>query len=229
MRRGQREPAVNPQLAARVGALLLWMIGTEQDDIAAVNVDPGLDRVLEYDRDYLAHPTHSFFPLERRHATEALSDTSLRLVLRLQRSRDLWFDPTFEPPQCLVNELRAAAAEIDVNTLDASSGTTVEDHAFEEAEPALARCAPALLAELARRKIREYANRNAEQRYWVAIHATSHFVLVGPAENAAARSEEHTSELQSPDHLVCRLLLEKKKKKMSNTATQMKDNQAAKQ
>src|SRR5690348_18189310 len=29
---------------------------------------------------------------------------------------------------------------------------------------------------------------------------------------AFARSEEHTSELQSPVHLVCRLLLEKKKK-----------------
>src|SRR5947208_8584950 len=29
---------------------------------------------------------------------------------------------------------------------------------------------------------------------------------------ARTRSEEHTSELQSPDHLVCRLLLEKKKK-----------------
>src|SRR5258708_17969015 len=28
-----------------------------------------------------------------------------------------------------------------------------------------------------------------------------------------SRSEEHTSELQSPDHLVCRLLLEKKKQK----------------
>src|SRR5258708_27476832 len=28
----------------------------------------------------------------------------------------------------------------------------------------------------------------------------------------SSRSEEHTSELQSPDHLVCRLLLEKKKK-----------------
>src|SRR5258708_21538966 len=28
---------------------------------------------------------------------------------------------------------------------------------------------------------------------------------------AGMRSEEHTSELQSPDHLVCRLLLEKKK------------------
>src|SRR5258708_31922551 len=32
------------------------------------------------------------------------------------------------------------------------------------------------------------------------------------AEVIARRSEEHTSELQSPDHLVCRLLLEKKKK-----------------
>src|SRR5258708_16727906 len=30
------------------------------------------------------------------------------------------------------------------------------------------------------------------------------------AEAATPRSEEHTSELQSPDHLVCRLLLEKK-------------------
>src|SRR5258708_23167744 len=34
------------------------------------------------------------------------------------------------------------------------------------------------------------------------------------------RSEEHTSELQSPDHLVCRLLLEKKKKRTeADTAT----------
>src|SRR5258708_13545016 len=31
-------------------------------------------------------------------------------------------------------------------------------------------------------------------------------------ETTDVRSEEHTSELQSPDHLVCRLLLEKKKK-----------------
>src|SRR5258708_22840738 len=30
------------------------------------------------------------------------------------------------------------------------------------------------------------------------------------------RSEEHTSELQSPDHLVCRLLLEKKKRSLGN-------------
>src|SRR5258708_26783831 len=33
------------------------------------------------------------------------------------------------------------------------------------------------------------------------------------------RSEEHTSELQSPDHLVCRLLLEKKNKNTSERIT----------
>src|SRR5258708_25292907 len=32
------------------------------------------------------------------------------------------------------------------------------------------------------------------------------------SSSRSIRSEEHTSELQSPDHLVCRLLLEKKKK-----------------
>src|SRR5947208_6928662 len=36
--------------------------------------------------------------------------------------------------------------------------------------------------------------------------------MVLRAFTVAERSEEHTSELQSPDHLVCRLLLEKKNK-----------------
>src|SRR3712207_8183906 len=43
-------------------------------------------------------------------------------------------------------------------------------------------------------------------RWWNVKH---------PARYAASRSEEHTSELQSRQYLVCRLLLEKKKKKLS--------------
>src|SRR2546422_4983270 len=35
---------------------------------------------------------------------------------------------------------------------------------------------------------------------------------IGPVQGVHPRSEEHTSELQSRLHLVCRLLLEKKKK-----------------
>src|SRR2546425_4403454 len=37
--------------------------------------------------------------------------------------------------------------------------------------------------------------------------------VAGSADRALGRSEEHTSELQSLAYLVCRLLLEKKKKK----------------
>src|SRR5258708_24985385 len=37
------------------------------------------------------------------------------------------------------------------------------------------------------------------------------------------RSEEHTSELQSPDHLVCRLLLEKKKKKTRESEKELRE------
>src|SRR5258708_15074076 len=43
-------------------------------------------------------------------------------------------------------------------------------------------------------------------------HHLSHFsALLHHPLSRSFRSEEHTSELQSPDHLVCRLLLEKKK------------------
>src|SRR5258708_23149051 len=54
----------------------------------------------------------------------------------------------------------------------------------------------------------------------VALHAHKSAASVASASmpivlaltGTDLRSEEHTSELQSPDHLVCRLLLEKKKK-----------------
>src|SRR5690625_6951193 len=45
-------------------------------------------------------------------------------------------------------------------------------------------------------------------RYWAAAKEAA-----GIAEESVDRSEEHTSELQSRGHLVCRLLLEKKNKK----------------
>src|SRR3989442_10336724 len=41
--------------------------------------------------------------------------------------------------------------------------------------------------------------------------------IVAASASASTRSEEHTSELQSRPHLVCRLLLEKKKKTKMTT------------
>src|SRR3989454_10280287 len=47
---------------------------------------------------------------------------------------------------------------------------------------------------------------------------TTSLYVNGRVDAGVLRSEEHTSELQSPCNLVCRLLLEKKKKKIHNVA-----------
>src|SRR5690348_17819612 len=52
--------------------------------------------------------------------------------------------------------------------------------------------------------------------YDFALPDERHLNIVGRSDWERLRSEEHTSELQSPVHLVCRLLLEKK-----NTTHQM--------
>src|SRR5256885_2721030 len=49
----------------------------------------------------------------------------------------------------------------------------------------------------------------------------SAFALDEPPWIAVAQSEEHTSELQSPCNLVCRLLLEKKKKSITQFTPQL--------
>src|SRR5258708_23661279 len=56
---------------------------------------------------------------------------------------------------------------------------------------------------------RSYDAQGVDHR-WARIDAVVRRLGRAGADDAA-RSEEHTSELQSPDHLVCRLLLEKKK------------------
>src|SRR5438552_12513213 len=64
----------------------------------------------------------------------------------------------------------------------------------------------------------DQANAVLEERRQVAAGEVAVFIDRRGEDGAAVlkipgrvRSEEHTSELQSPDHLVCRLLLEKKK------------------
>src|SRR2546429_7024789 len=52
-----------------------------------------------------------------------------------------------------------------------------------------------------------------ERRFWMGVVLTIPILAGAMIE----RSEEHTSELQSRLHLVCRLLLEKKKNKQQDT------------
>src|SRR5438876_6476640 len=66
------------------------------------------------------------------------------------------------------------------------------------------------------RELRERLRERSQQLIAAGYHAQ---VRVGDDATLLflARSEEHTSELQSPVHLVCRLLLEKKKKTYTRT------------
>ena len=64
--------------------------------------------------------------------------------------------------------------------------------------------------------------------FWIEEAATisaKSLEILEPTIRNENRSEEHTSELQSPMYLVCRLLLEKKKKKKTTTTTNNKHPQ----
>src|SRR5437764_6854709 len=62
-----------------------------------------------------------------------------------------------------------------------------------------------------------FDNANGSDASWNALRSPSKsdrcVCIAEPVALRRRRSEEHTSELQSPMYLVCRLLLEKKKKK----------------
>lgn len=182
------EAGVNSSLPARAATLLLLLTGQEDDETAAAELNPLLDRSFTYEKDYLADPGRSLFALEWRHAEAVLSDTSLLLLRRADCCSEFWLDPTFNPPATFIEEVRAAAGIIDVEKLHRHRGDTVEDHHFELLEPVLARCAPDVLADLTRRKIRSMAGSPAESRYWCALSAIHALVLAGDEEAKAARS-----------------------------------------
>ena len=183
------EPGIHPNLPKSVASLLLRLTGHNADEDKAVDIDPDLERPFSYEKDYLPQPSRSFlFPLERRHAEIILADTELSLTDRVQRTKELWLDPNFEPPDTFVAELRKAADSIDVEKLDRYMGLTSEDHDFEVLEPVFARCAPDLLADLIRRKMQNLSTCPPEFRQSRASRATRHFILAGEAEIAAART-----------------------------------------
>ena len=188
--RRKPEPGVCADLPKRIAAPLLWLTGLELDEDAAVSLDPRIDQLLTYECDFLPRPSRSAFPLERRHAEVTLNDRELPVLSRVERIGELWLDPDFSPPnsESFVAELRNAGTQFDVDKLNDGRARTREDIYFELLEPALARCAPGLLANMLRRKIRGLATCLGEALYSKAIHATEHLVLASEVEMTAART-----------------------------------------
>src|SRR5947208_11372008 len=99
------------------------------------------------------------------------------------------------------NIYKGRIVNLNLETVTLPNGATVELEVIHH--PGAAAVVP-LKDERTVILIRQY--RHAAGGYLYEIPAGK----LHPGEDP--RSEEHTSELQSPDHLVCRLLLEKKKK-----------------
>src|SRR2546427_6000556 len=90
----------------------------------------------------------------------------------------------------------------------ADSGT---NRVFQASEPSSGRCSPGLRQNVTfvRKQVGCHVS---EQTAW-ARWRRGNVMIEMERMTMTTRSEEHTSELQSQSNLVCRLLLEKKKKK----------------
>lgn len=178
------EAGVHRDLPRRAAALLLWLTGQEGDDDAAYSVDPGIDRQLTYQEDYLPNPGTSWFALERRHATAVLEDRSIPLRNRLDRAKRFLIDPSFEVPASLAVELADVADAFDVTKVDVGRYRNEADLEIEQLEVALARCVPDRFANLHRRRLASYLERPTatfDSSAWSAAEA----ILLADAEARA--------------------------------------------
>lgn len=182
------EPGIHPELGRRVGALLLWLSGDEDNEATASEINPPLDYAFDYERDYLSDPGRSLIALEMRHAKAVLTNVSIPLRHRINCAAHFFPDPSFEPPTAFCIELRQAVQSFDMSATDISLSRSINDHALDEIVPALARCAPDLLTSLARKKLLGLAGRPKDQRYFAAIRSLKHYLVSDQETREAAHT-----------------------------------------
>lgn len=197
--RQKPESQIHPDLPSHIAALLLWLTGQEEDDNKASSINPESLRPFSYEKDYLVDPSKELFPLEKRHAEMVLDNTEIKPEFRVQRTEELWLDPSFQPPESFIKEVEQAIADIDVDKLSRHRSRTEEDFLLECLEPVLARFNSDLLENIIRQKMRTMETCSAESRYWCALSSTKHFVFTGTAEATAARKLRSSSNYSKGD------------------------------
>ena len=182
------EPGLHVDFPLRIAALLLWLTGQEEDDSEAASIDPDFYRIYNYNSDYLPDPSASLFELERRHAEIVLNNTDIPVLSRVHRTKNLWLDPNFDPPIGFYEELKQFTNKIDLDKLNSGRDRMMEEHVLENIEPALARCAPDLLANLIRHLIRNVGNCPTDHRYWNVIRLRNYTLLVNHSDTEVIRN-----------------------------------------
>lgn len=147
------EVGVEPRLRQRVAALLLWLTSDPVDEGSARAIDPRLDAFHSYEADYEASPGTSMFALERRHAEAVMADAAISAIERMRRLENFWWDPSLTVPTDMAASVNDAAEAFGVNRLSTGRFRNADDLDLDRIEVAVARCAPAALGRLVRRRI----------------------------------------------------------------------------
>lgn len=182
------ESGVHPQLKFRAAALLLWLIGTDTDDVEASRITPkGFYKGISYAEDYLKDPANSLFELEYRHADSVLAQADIPIGRRIDRASRFLTDPTFTPPTRFAIDINQNLASINPSQLDRERSNPL-DYKFKSIEIALARCEQHALAKLHRAKIASYASRPPEARTTTARNANQLLLLADSDARDAAKA-----------------------------------------
>jgi hypothetical protein len=174
------ESGIHPELKDRVAALLYWLSCDETMEAEAVDLNPQLDQLFNYEQDYLPNPGISFYRLERQHLDLVLKDKGIPLFRRMDRAKHFWGVPKLTLPSEFVTELAGAAEKFEVSEINVGRSRSKHDFDFEQLIVPLAHGSPEALARLVRRAFSRKERLDPERRFGTAVHCCEHFLLVNP-------------------------------------------------
>ena len=209
IRSWEPETGVHQDLNKRIASHLLWRTGYEDDAERAWAEDPKIDFWHRYETDYLPDPSRSNFPLELRHAAQALRNTELPIIHRIQRARDALLDPNFVVPEEFIQEIISNANDFDFSQTAGGRARTREDLSWEHISFALARCAPEVLAECECTRLQQYSERSSEQRYGSALAAPNAMLLIRKEESEAIKilREQYSDKTKGDENTIQAMML----------------------
>ncbi|MCA8465252.1 hypothetical protein [Burkholderia cepacia] len=185
------EKGVHKDFQQQIAAFLRWLAGTETSEAEASAIQDRLPGNFEYQRDYLANPSQSFYALEYRHTLQVLGNSTLPVLRRAERTARYWAAPNLNVPKSFVDALAETANALDVSLLRTGMTSTIEDHNFDTLVGVLGRFTPDALGALVTRFLRQLAERTDQARHWAGLQAPDHVLLVDDAAANAASMLRH--------------------------------------
>ena len=184
------ESGIDVNLPSMVARRILLLTGNEKDEEAARLLH---DSASPGDPAYVGRLSSSLLPIDVRCREIMMRDAGPELCSQAQSLSDLWADPRFQPSQSLIETVVAEAAQVEVAALVHNAGRTREELFFDSMVPAMARCCPNVVANIARQRLRALGSCPEDARFRSASEGTDHFLLTDDVTAAAARALRRSS------------------------------------